>query len=265
MRPTETERGGEGPVAPDDGVRPGIVVVLVRPQHPANVGSVARVMANFGVTDLHIVGDLPLDDTAYRLAMHGRHVLDRARWHEAVADVSVNIRVATTGRFSTNPKRERRLALSPEEVASRLSEHAGTVALIFGPEDHGLSNEEIRDCDLVSSIPADPAYPILNLSHAVAIYLYEISRHRWPLPDREAASAAERDLLFGRIDGLLTTLDYDKARRERVRTYLRRILGRAGVTKWEYHALMGLFGDLAARRLAPVSGGDRRGGGSERQ
>jgi TrmH family RNA methyltransferase len=222
-----------------------ITVVLVEPIYGGNVGSVARIMANFGIADLAIVGQFePDDDDALRMSMHGRHLLEKAVTYDSIKDVPVDIRVGTTGRFTSSEKGESRFAHSPEELVELLKDFDGNVGLLFGREDAGLSNEEIAICDIVASIPAEPDYPILNLSHAVGIFLYEFSRGNWELPEKEEASAAERDLLVARARELLEMLEYDDARRERVETYFRRIFGRAVITKWEYHALMGFFGDL---------------------
>ena len=224
-----------------------ITVVLVEPIYGGNVGSVARIMVNFGVTDLAIVGDFEPDDDALRMSMHGRHLLENIMTFDSIEDVPVDIRVGTTGRFTSSEKGESRFALSPDSLVEHLEDFTGNVGLLFGREDAGLSNEEIAVCDIITSIPAEPDYPILNLSHAVGIFLYEFSKGRWELPVKEEASASERDLLVARAAELLEILEYDDARRERVETYYRRIFGRAVITKWEYHALMGFFGDIIER------------------
>jgi len=224
-----------------------ITVVLVEPIYGGNVGSVARIMANFGITDLAIVGDFEPDDDAMRMSMHGRHLLEKALIYDSITDVPVDIRVGTTGRFTSSEKGESRFALSPEDLVEHLKDFTGNVGLLFGREDAGLSNEEIAVCDIITSIPAQPDYPILNLSHAVGIFLYEFSKGKWDLPEKEEASASERDMLVARAAELLGILEYDDARRERVETYYRRIFGRAVITKWEYHALMGFFGDIIER------------------
>ncbi len=224
-----------------------ITVVLVEPIYGGNVGSVARIMANFNINDLAIVGDFRPDDDSMRMSMHGRHTLENAMYYDSIQDAPVDIRVGTTGRFTSSEKGETRFAHTPEALVEHLSDFTGNVGLLFGREDAGLSNEEIAVCDIIASIPAFPDYPILNLSHAVGIFLYEFSKGNWDLPEKEEASASERDRLVERAAELLEILEYDDARRERVETYYRRIFGRAVITKWEYHALMGFFGDLIDR------------------
>jgi len=218
-------------------------VVLVRPLYSGNLGSVARVMANFGIERLYVVGDLGPDDESRMMAMHGLDVLEGLRNFATLAEVPIDVRVATTGRVSTSEKRERRFAVAAADLRGRLMEHGGTIGIVFGPEDSGLSNDEVEMCDIVATIPATPEYPILNLSHAVAIFLYELSKQSWDLPVKEMATAEERDCLLRRVEEVMEWLGYDGPRKERVSTYMRRILGREGLTKWEFHGLMGLFSD----------------------
>ena len=154
---------------------PSIRVVLVEPYYEINVGYVARVMKNFGFTELYLVKPrAQINEVARRYAMKGRDVLEKAVILDSIdsAIKDVELVVGTTGKISDTSLL--RQTLSVRDFAERARSINGTVAILFGREPSGLTNEEIKLCDYMVTIPANPEYPILNLSHAVAIVLYEI-------------------------------------------------------------------------------------------
>lgn len=153
-----------------------IVIVLVEPAGPLNVGSVARLCANFGVDELRLVRprcDVEGDE-ALRMAVHGGGVLKAAHQHDslesAVADCSRV--VATCGRLDhgTIPLQ------NPDQALRWLIEADGPVAVVFGREDRGLTNDELRICHRVLTLHSGESYPSLNLSHAVAVVLHDLAR-----------------------------------------------------------------------------------------
>lgn len=158
--------------------QPPLCVVLVEPAGPLNVGSVARLCANFAISDLRLVAPRcdPQAPEAQRMAVHGRSVLERARLFptllEAVSDCSRV--VATAGRLDHGS-----IPLGPPEsvlpwaVATSSND---PVALVFGREDHGLTNAELLLSQRVITLHSHSDYPSLNLSHAVAVVLHEIAR-----------------------------------------------------------------------------------------
>ena len=158
-----------------------LTVVLVEPAGPLNLGSVARVCANFAVEDLRLVAPRcdPGDPDAQRMAVHGGRVLEHARQFptlfEALADCQLV--VASCGRIEHGviPLQ------APEQVMPWVQqglESAAQVALVFGREDRGLSNEELLLSQRVVRLHSTEAYPSLNLSHAVAVMLHELERVR---------------------------------------------------------------------------------------
>ncbi len=155
-----------------------LCVVLVEPAGPLNVGSVARLCANFAVNDLRLVAPRcdPNDPDALRMAVHGRPVLTSARIYPnllaAVSDCSRVI--ATAGRLDHGT-----IPLGPAEVVlpwAISSSGQQPIALVFGREDHGLTNAELLLSQRVIALHSSDTYPSLNLSHAVAVVLHEIAR-----------------------------------------------------------------------------------------
>lgn len=228
---------------PEEPRGPALVVVLAEPKTPGNVGAVARTMANFGISQLRIAQGVPLDETAYKRALHAGPILQEAKHFDdfASALVGLDFTVATSGIVNTNDKRHIRNALTPAQLAERVAPMEGTVGLVFGREDYGLFTEELSQCDVVVTVPTSPVYPVMNLSHAVAVLLYELHRDI-PLPHETIkASEAERDRLLAAFDDMLEATDYPAHKVDSTRVMLRRIIGRSTLSEWEYHTLMGVI------------------------
>ena len=151
---------------------PNLTVVLVEPAGPLNVGSVARLCANFGVAELRLVAPRcdHLGDEARRMAVHGAWVLEQARLFPSLSAALADCRrvVATSGRRSGEP-----LPLQAPEPALRwLAQARGPCALVFGREDRGLSNDELLQAGQLLTLGSGDAYASLNLSHAAALVLH---------------------------------------------------------------------------------------------
>jgi TrmH family RNA methyltransferase len=230
-------------------------VVLVEPKNEGNVGAVARAMKNFGVGELVLVKPCALGAEARQRAMHGIDILESAR---VVGDLAVALKdadlvVGTSGIKAESEKRFARIAVRPRALTAKIRQAEGTVALLFGREDFGLLDEELRRCDILVTIPAARAYPILNLSHAVAILLYELFLDETPEKAGRELSAVENEKLHAALADLLEATDYPEHKRARTKIMVRRMLGRAVPSKWEYHALMGVF-QRATKRIRRLEG-----------
>ena len=217
-------------------------VVLVGPKNEGNIGAVARAMKNFGVSTLVLVDPCPVGDEAYKRAMHGADVLARARTvgslDEALDDA--DLIVGTTGITTKSEKRFRRISVTPRDFAARVAAMDGTLAILFGREDFGLLEDELERCDILVSIPAADRYPVLNISHAVAIVLYEMFEGGEAHGPREA-SGAEKEHLHAAFRELLAATNYPAHLRGRTQIMFRRLIGRAVPSKWEFHTLMGVL------------------------
>lgn len=223
---------------------PEFIVVLVEPKVPGNVGAVARSCRNFGVERLVLINPCELGDEAEKRAMHGLNVLHAANHYEdletAVKDEKIDSLVGTSGTVNTNDRTYVRNPVFLHELTEELKDVEGTVGLLFGREDIGLLNDELFKCDYLATIPANPEYPILNLSHAVNIFLYEIYKLDPPKrvrPPKTNGPAKEK--FIQQYMDLCDAVDYPEQKRERVEVLIRRFIARAKPTQWEFHTLMG--------------------------
>ena len=160
------------------------MVVLVEPSGPLNIGSVARLCANFDVAELRLVNPLvdPCCEESRRMAVHGAHHLEHIQHFEQLEEAVNDCRraVGTCGRLDhgeiplSNP--DDALAWLGTPLKGKGQSNSSKVALVFGREDRGLSNEELRVCQKVVTLHSSSRYPSLNLSHAVAVLLHDYGR-----------------------------------------------------------------------------------------
>jgi len=181
----------------------------VRPKEDGNVGAAARLARNFGADELVLVASRArIGSVARRRAMGGLVLLSAARRAPTLAravegtDLVVGTTDLSLGRSSSYLRR----SVSPERLAEVVRGTVGTISLVFGPEDNGLSREELALCDLLVHIPARREFPTLNLSHAVAVVLYAVHRGRGspdpestPAPDVTELNGREKELFLERL------------------------------------------------------------------
>lgn len=229
-------------------------VVLVRPQVAGNIGAVARAMENFAAGQLVLVEPKPNPTAreALERSTHGEHRLRSARAVATLAEAldGVVFAIGTSRRRGPVHQREDYTARDlPRLITAKAA--GGEVALLFGAEDNGLSREELLACDAIVQITAWDGYPTLNLSHAVAICLYEIfgglvaPSPAVPAPIRrkhvEPADLALMERLMGKLQHALSTIGYLNADKpDHLMFPIRAILSRADLTRGEAQILMGL-------------------------
>jgi TrmH family RNA methyltransferase len=200
-----------------------ILVVLHEPQELVNIAHVVRGMKNFGVRDLRLVN--PREYEAYRvegIAHQTQDVLARVRTYQSL-EAAVADCVHVVG-FTARGRTAKRNLQRPREAAAEVAAVANTgpTALLFGREDKGLSNDALDRCHRVVTIPSDPAYPSLNLGHAVIIMLYELALaegaearpFKSPRRSADAADVAELERLFVDVARALHAIDFFKTRNE---------------------------------------------------
>lgn len=231
-------------------------IVLVRPRDPNNIGAAARAMKNFGFTDLAVVAVHPPTWSEVTSAPNAMDVLTGARvvatLGEAIADC--NLVVGTADRTRVE---ERQTVYTPFDLSRDLAEASYKLALVFGSEKHGLTNEDLSRCHRVISIPTEPNCPSMNLGQAVAICCYELIRDRAQAgivarPTETATAGATEAALqlsldvLRQIDFVLPGNEPDLMRR------LRGSLLRLRPTKYDIEMLCGI--------LSRISRGLRRSG-----
>jgi tRNA/rRNA methyltransferase len=155
-----------------------IDVVLVSPRNPLNIGAVARAMANFGLSHLTVVAPYAPHWREARSAIGAPELLQSAKefqtLQEALADCTF---VAGTGTLTHRKPQQPVLSLPDlAPVFAQQLDRGARVALIFGPEKHGLTRDDLSHCNVLVSIPTDPRQPSMNLGQAVAVCLYELAR-----------------------------------------------------------------------------------------
>ncbi|WP_276922939.1 RNA methyltransferase [Ferroplasma acidiphilum] len=221
-----------------------ISVVLVEPKYQGNIGAVARSMANSGISDLRIV-KTPVETEAMYRSMHGRYILENARtfntMKEAVKDFEI---IAGTSDISKSGEKFRRVPTGPEDFWINNGLKGKKVALVFGREDNGLNYEELGLCNFFIKIIGNPEYPVYNLSHAVAIILYEMIKYNYSGNATITHDIIDRDkidTLSGRIEELLGKIDYNEPEIETLMNMLNRIIARANITDSEFFKIMGIL------------------------
>ncbi len=217
-------------------------VVLNEPLYGGNIGSTARVLKNFGFRDLVLVNPCPIDKEAWMMAQHARDLLGNARICGSLQEATIdsNLIVGTTGARGETAGRHLRIpAYPPERIREKLNCKSGCVTIVFGREDHGLTNEELMTCDLLVSIPTSDEYPIMNLSHAVSVVLYELCDI--VSGDVPLANRRDLDLLYEHIEDVLRDLNYPVHKRHKTALMLRRIFGRAELTAREVSTMRGIL------------------------
>jgi len=233
-----------------------ITVILVRSKYPGNIGAVARVMSNFDVSDLILVDPIVIDQEARNRAKHANFILDRSRTVDTLdaAIMQTDLNIGTTGIKNTRQTGHIRNPLTPKQLFEHLSIScdAGRIGLVFGREDTGLLDEELKKLDLLISLPTSEQYPVMNLSHAVAVVLWEFFR-RGGIPGKFIESlrdtrSIEREKMVESFMELMETINYPPHRRENTGILFRRMIGRSIPTKWEFHTLMGVLTG-AVRRI----------------
>jgi TrmH family RNA methyltransferase len=220
---------------------PEIEIVLVAPIYEGNVGFAARVMKNFGFDRLVLVDPCTLGEEASARAAHAQDVLNGAKVC-TIEDIfsRSSLVIATTGSVSKSVCTPMRMPFySPRELREHIAELDGRIAILFGRENWGLNNEEVKRSDIVCTIPTSPEYPILNLSHAVGVVCYELAN--LPRPEYRLASPYEMGHLYRHIDRYLDAIHHPKFKRENTMIMIRRVLGRANLTTREASTLHGLL------------------------
>jgi len=248
-----------------------ITIVLVRPQYAGNIGSVCRAMKNMGFSRLILVSPKqdPLSAEARMMATSAKDILQKAKIFSSLEEALQGFRwiAGTSARKGIN----RGPFISPREISPEILQHARSipVAILFGPEDRGLTNRELDPCHALIRIPAHPGLSSLNLAQAVLLLCYEL--HQASLTEMRNAECGVRNAKRGRrgeaclssgrlpkpaefkkIEGMYNHLEklllrigfLDSNNPKRIMHTLRRIFGRANLGDRDVAILRGIFRQL---------------------
>lgn len=225
-----------------------IQIILVEPSLPANIGSAARAMKTMGLSHLRLVSPKqPIDEQARSLAAGAKEVLDNAQTYatfdDAIADCQLVIGTSARLRHLQNTLVEPRDC--GELAINRAS--LGKVAIVFGRERVGLTNEELLKCQYHLNFPTNPDYSSLNLAMAVQLASYEIrmaylqkTAEKQPLVEaKEYPTAEALEHFFAHTERLYKKLGF--IRNEVVMLKLRRLYQRAELETNEVNLLRGML------------------------
>ena len=202
-----------------------IYVVFVECESPGNVGFLARTMGNFGLKKLVLINPCTLKDEAYYQAMHARSTVENAEIYDTVEDFvkekKIDFIVGSTGAPGGSYNISR-IPIKPEELAKSMN-YNDKIAILFGREGNGLTNAEIDMCDITVSIPTDPSYPIMNISHAAA------------------STALEKEYLIKDMEKLIDSLPIPDHKKRNGLKVFKNIINRAFITGREAHTFKGIL------------------------
>lgn len=224
-----------------------VKVIIVEPKYQINLGYIARTAMNFGVKRLYFVSPrTSLKGKGARMySKHGYPLLEGARTYGSfgAATRDCDILLGTSGIWRKGNNAGR--VLFAEDAVARLGRMRkdGTVGLLIGRDDIGLKIDELEKCDMLAYIPTDPAYPVLNISHALAIMLYLMERGGLRKHHGELAGK-EEELDRREIAKLLEVFDGLVAKRKHIRDKkavsgaFRRLIRMARPNRRELHAMI---------------------------
>ena len=231
-------------------IRDNIKIVLVEPAGERNIGSIARVMRNMGLGKLTIVNPACnyLSEDAQVMAVHGIEVLKNAQICQSVPEAIQECQktIATTARERDIPTKLE----TPRDAIPWLLKDQLPSAIIFGPEDRGLSNQELSYAQRFICIPANPEYPSLNLAQAVGVCCYELYQeyHRSqqvrssPQTETSLATAGELEGYYQHLETLLLKINYLQPHTANNKMEkIRRIVNRSNLNSQELALLRGML------------------------
>ncbi len=226
-----------------------VEIILCDTQDGANIGSVCRAMKTMGLTHLTLVTDRIYDEDRVRtLALHAYDLYENRKEFQELGDAVADsvLSVAATRRVGKGRKTSR---VSPEELAERIANTTspdGKVSIVFGCESNGLSDEQVRQCSMVVTIPTSDAFPSLNLSQAVQIIAYSLFHKLNAYASAPGSNIVPASRIAQAVDSCKTALEevgYFKNDEERAFTgeFMGSVLARAALTEGEIKRIEKIF------------------------
>jgi tRNA/rRNA methyltransferase len=226
-------------------------VVLVSPRNPLNIGAAARAMANFGFAHLTVAAPYAPHWREAKSAVGAPDVLQHARQAGSLSDAVAQCSFVIGTGTLTHRKPEQPVVTLPE-LGARLERelaHGARAALVFGPEKHGLTRDDLAFCHVLIEIPTDPLQPSMNLGQAVAVCLYELAcRAVVPIaqapsePREKPALSEDVERLAALIEDTMAAARYSPAAMQKANRHdLRVMLRRLSLSAHDVRRVLGLF------------------------
>ncbi|MDO5826563.1 MAG: RNA methyltransferase [Methanosphaera sp. rholeuAM130] len=220
-----------------------IYTVFVEAKTPGNIGFLARCMKNFDFEDLILINPCKLDESSYYQAVHAQDIVENALIYDSIdefiEDKEIGSVIGTSG--SPGGKHNiKRMPITPEELGKTININSN-IALLFGREGDGLTNDEINLCDILVSIPTSDEYPIMNITHAASIIFYEIFKNKkeYPVDSIDFTTIEDKKVLMTQMNTIISKLDYPEHKEVIVKNIAKHILGRSFITGREAKTLRG--------------------------
>jgi TrmH family RNA methyltransferase len=229
-----------------------ISIVLVNPKRSTNVGAAARAMNCMGMRDLVLVTPrCQVDRFAFNIATGSEAVLERARFFPSLHDSlkGYGLIMGTTRREG----KRRYNVLTPREMMNRLPLYfPARIAILFGPEDSGLSREHLDLCQYLITIPTDDEFGSLNLAQAVMTICYEVHMTLCAIPPQKVKNFNEEDVTAHELQTMCTVIEetlsgirYTTRRNiDDVTGHLKEIFTRSHLRRWEMDMVLGIMRHL---------------------
>ena len=216
-----------------------IDVVLHSPEHPGNIGAIARAMHNLGFEQLILISPQTnhLDEEARRRAKHAIHILEKAIILPSEQELSYDIIIATSAKTITTSTH--RKPITPKELRAELEQKTGTIAILMGRESSGLTNKELEIADILVTIPTKGA---LNISHATTILLYELSNLQ--PSKRQLATKKQQEQLTNNINTIIDRTDLPSTKKELQKTTWKKLFANNYLTGRQAQTIIGLLKKL---------------------
>jgi tRNA/rRNA methyltransferase len=248
-------------------------VVLVSPRNPLNIGAVARAMANFGFAHLTVVAPYAPYWREAKSAIGAPELLQNAKTteclREALSDCTFVVGTGTLTHRKPEqpvvplpalaPLLEHELDRANPTASANRADPANRMALVFGPEKHGLTRDDLALCHVLVEIPTDPRQPSMNLGQAVAVCLYDLAR---PIPaatpaapGSPAVTSAQLDRLADLLHQTMIAARYSPPAMQQANSHdLRLLLRRLSISPHDLRRILGLFRRILWRLGNPSSG-----------
>lgn len=217
-------------------------IVLVGPEYEINLGHAARVLANFGFNELYIVKPkVKIGFNAKMFSKRAYPILQNAKIFRSLDEATkdCDFLVGTSGVIGRS-KNVLRNPLTPKNFANKIKSLDGRIALLFGREGVGLTKKEIEKCDFLVTIPTSKEYPVLNVSHAMAIVLYELFDVK-KTKFIKRASREEKERLLQTFNEFVDFFAERLRNPEKIKLSFKRIVGRSLISEVESRAILSIF------------------------